>query len=82
MKTLTGKSRMLKVYDFHCPNGHIFEKFVSSNVTASRCGCGENAKKMLSAPSFILDGSSGDFPSRHTKWIREHEQAGRRKPSP
>ena len=73
---------MLKVYDFHCPYGHVFEKFVSKNVTTSRCGCGEDAKKMLSAPSFILDGSSGDFPGRHMKWVREHEQAGRTKTSP
>ena len=82
MKTLAGKSRMLKVYDFCCPNGHVFEKFVSGNVTASKCGCGETAEKKLSAPSFILDGSSGDFPGRHLKWVREHEEAGRRKTSP
>ena len=73
---------MLKVYDFCCPNGHVFEKFVSGIVTASRGGCGETAEKKLSAPSFILDGSSGDFPGRHLKWIREHEEAGRRKTSP
>ena len=73
---------MLKVYDFCCPNGHVFEKFVSGNVTASRCGGGETAEKKLSAPSFILDGSSGDFPGRHLKWIKEHEKAGRRKTSP
>ena len=73
---------MLKVYDFHCPNGHVFEKFVSNSVTTSRCGCGEDAKKMLSAPSFILDGSTGDFHGRHMKWVREHEQAGRKNTSP
>ena len=73
---------MLKVYDFHCPNGHVFEKFVSNSVTTSRCGCGEDAKKMLSAPSFILDGSSGDFPGRHMKWVRDPEQAGRKNTTP
>ena len=73
---------MLKVYDFCCPKGHIFEKFVSSSAAVSRCDCGEDAKKMLSAPSFVLDGSSGDFPGRHIKWIKDHEQAGRRNVSP
>ena len=36
---------MLKVYDFCCPKGHIFEKFVSSSAAVSRCDCGEDAKK-------------------------------------
>ena len=73
---------MLKVYDFKCSNGHIFEKFVSSDTKTSRCGCGEVANKMLSAPSFILDGSTGDFHGRHIKWVKEHEQAGKRSVSP
>ena len=45
---------MFKVYDFRCTNGHVFEEFVVSGVTTSRCGCGANATKMVSAPSFTL----------------------------
>ena len=40
---------------------------------------GATATKMLSAPFFVLDGSS-DFPGRHLKWLKEHEEAGRKKP--
>ena len=40
---------------------------------------GANATKMVSAPSFHLDGSTGDFPGQHMKWVREHEKAGRKK---
>ena len=69
---------MFKVYDFRCTNGHVFEEFVTSGTTTSRCGCGANATKMVSAPSFHLDGSTGDFPGRHMKWVREHEKAGRK----
>ena len=69
---------MFKVYDFRCTNGHVFEDFVTSGTTTSRCGCGANATKMVSAPSFHLDGSTGDFPGRHMKWVREHEKAGRK----
>jgi predicted nucleic acid-binding Zn ribbon protein len=65
---------MFKVYDFRCTNGHVFEEFVK-DVTTSRCGCGANATKMVSAPSFHLDGASG-FPRQHMKWVREHEKAG------
>ncbi len=69
---------MLKVFDFKCTNGHIFEEFVDGSVTTSRCGCGANATKIASATSFVLDGSTGDFPGRHMKWIKEHEEAGKR----
>lgn len=73
---------MYKIYDFRCKNGHIYEEMVESGITTSRCGCGANATKMLSAPKCVLDGSSGDFPGRHMKWVREHEAAGRKSKSP
>ena len=66
---------MIKVFDFKCTNGHVFEEFVEEGTTTSRCGCGANATKIVSATQHILDGSSGDFPGRHMKWVREHEQA-------
>ena len=59
---------MYKIYDFRCENGHVFEEMVSKGITTSRCGCGANATKMLSAPKCVLDGHSGDFPGRHMKW--------------
>ena len=71
---------MFKVYDFRCDQGHTFEDFVESGITTSRCKCGANATKMVSAPRFTLEGSSGDFPGAHMKWVREHEQRGRKKP--
>lgn len=67
---------MIKVFEFRCKNGHIFEEFVDGNITSSRCGCGANATKIVSATQHILDGASGDFPGKHMKWVREHEQAG------
>jgi hypothetical protein len=67
---------MFKVYDFRCDNGHVTEEFVESTVTASRCGCGANSTRMVSAPSFHLNGADGSFPGAHMKWVREHEKAG------
>ena len=67
---------MFKVYDFRCDNGHVTEEFVESSVTASRCGCGADSTRMVSAPSFHLNGSDGSFPGAHMKWVREHEKAG------
>lgn len=73
---------MIKVFDFKCTNGHVFESFVDASVTASRCGCGADAKKIMSATQCILDGASGDFPGQHMKWVREHEKAGRKSREP
>ena len=69
---------MIKVYDFKCTNGHLFEEFVEAGATTSRCGCGANATRVVSATQCVLEGASGDFPGRHMKWVREHEQAGRK----
>ena len=69
---------MIKVFDFRCGNGHIFEEFVEEGTTTSRCGCGAVATKVVSATKCVLDGHSGDFPGRHLKWVREHEEAGQR----
>ena len=53
---------MIKVFDFKCSNGHIFEDFVDEDTTVSRCDCGANATKILSATPHILEGASGTFP--------------------
>ena len=65
---------MYKIFDFRCKNGHIFEEFVEGGTTVSRCKCGALAEKIASASSFVLDGSTGDFPGRHMRWVREHEK--------
>ena len=70
--------KMIKVYDFKCTEGHYFEEFVEDGVTTSRCGCGANATRVASATPCVLDGASGDFPGRHSKWVREHGAAGRK----
>ena len=67
---------MIKVFEFKCDQGHIFEQFVEGSVTSSRCGCGANATKIVSATNHVLEGASGDFPGRHSKWVREHSKAG------
>ena len=69
---------MYKIFDFRCKEGHIFEEFVKGGTTTSRCKCGAAATKIVSASNFVLDGSTGDFPGRHMKWVREHEKAGQK----
>ena len=69
---------MIKVYDFKCDQNHYFEEFVEDGVTTSRCGCGANATRVVSATKCVLDGSSGDFPGEHIKWVRQHEESRRK----
>ena len=56
---------MIKVFDFSCSNGHLFEEFVEEGTTTSRCGCGAVATKVVSATRSYLMDHSGDFPGRH-----------------
>jgi hypothetical protein len=73
---------MIKVFEFRCTNNHIFEEFVDEGTTVSRCDCGANATKIISATRSVLEGASGDFPGAHSKWVREHEKAGKTNGNP
>ena len=74
---------MFKIYDFRCTNGHVTEELVKADVTESRCKiCNAVSTRMVSAPSFHLNGSDGSFPGAHMKWVKEHEKAGKKKTSP
>ena len=68
---------MIKVYDFRCNNGHHFEQFVEQDISTSRCGCGADAKRIVSATKCYLDGSDQSFPGAAMRWEREHEKAGK-----
>lgn len=67
---------MIRVFDFVCADGHSTERFVNSAVVQSVCDeCGKQATRVISKPSFKLDGVTGSFPTASDKWARVHEQA-------
>jgi Zn finger protein HypA/HybF involved in hydrogenase expression len=67
---------MIKVYDFLCPNDHIFELFVSEDSEVANCPeCDLNAKRIISGGNFKLDAMSGDYPTATAKWAKHHERA-------
>lgn len=68
---------MIRVYDFRCDNGHEFEAFVEKDVTTSRCGCGANARKIISVPNFHLDGTDPSYPTAFDKWAKDHEKGAK-----
>lgn len=69
----------MKVFDFECSNGHITEKFCRNGGLIGTCDtCGETLRqdmKIISAPRFMLEGVSGDFPGAAMKWDQRHEKA-------
>ena len=67
---------MLKLFDFQCPAGHIFEELVGSERTL-RCECGLEAQRIMSPIRCQLEGYSGDFPGAAMKWTREHEKGAK-----
>jgi hypothetical protein len=63
----------MRLFDFRCPDGHKFEDLVKSDVTASRCSCGLDAKRIISPVRSNLEGISGDFPDAADKWVKRRE---------
>jgi hypothetical protein len=72
---------MIRVFDFRCENGHLFEDFVEQDVTTSRCGCGANARKVIAQVNFALDGTDPGFPTAWDRWKKDHENAAKVKSS-
>lgn len=63
------------IVDFCCEQNHVLESFVSRETQEIDCPiCGNVAKRIISAPRFILDGCSGDFPTAADKWVKQREE--------
>jgi len=63
---------MKRMYEFACNCGQRTEAFVNYEVTEVQCGCGGLAHRVISAPSFNLEGWSGHFPSSYARFERKH----------
>jgi len=67
---------MLRLYDFECPKGHTFEALVDLGTQEEPCrDCGVISTKIISPIKCNLDPLT--FPGASSKWIREHERAGK-----
>ncbi|CAB4153688.1 hypothetical protein UFOVP626_20 [uncultured Caudovirales phage] len=65
---------MKRMYEFVCDCGQrteALEVYETSNVL---CRCGGLASRVISAPSFNLEGWSGSFPSEHGRFERKHRE--------
>lgn len=68
-----------RLYDFKCLNGHITEHFVNSETRTVKCPeCDQDAKRIISPVTSVLDAISGDYPGATMKWAREHSKAAKK----
>jgi putative FmdB family regulatory protein len=67
----------LRMYDFQCSEDHIFEALVEDPKELVSCPkCASHSNRIISPIRSILDPLS--FPTAESKWIKEHEKAGRK----
>jgi len=66
------------LYDFKCSHcDYVFEKFAGiSDKTCECTHCGSQADRLVSTPTIKLDPLT--FPGAKMKWIKQHEQAGKK----
>lgn len=70
---------MMKIRDFKCNSCRtVTEVFLTDDIKHLDCPCGGIKRRVISSPMFVLEGASGDFPGRHMKWVKEHEQAAKK----
>jgi len=63
---------MKRMFEFACNCGQRTEALVIYEVTVLQCGCGGVAHRVVSAPSFNLEGWSGHFPSSYGRFEAKH----------
>lgn len=64
----------LRMFDFRCSTGHVFEALVQPDVRLHYCKkCRMIAKRLVAAPRIVLEGISGDFPTAAAKWEKQRE---------
>jgi hypothetical protein len=63
---------MRRMFEFACDCGQRTEALVVYETTEVPCGCGGTASRVMSAPTFNLEGWSGHFPSSWMKFDKKH----------
>ena len=65
----------LKIFDYQCTNDHTTEHMTEGIQETVICPeCGHTAHRTMSPVATHFKGFG--WPSRDTKWIKEHEKAG------
>jgi hypothetical protein len=63
-----------RLFEFVCPEGHITERLVDSEVRHSVCHCFLESERIVSAPQIKLEGFTGAFPGAYDRWERVRKE--------
>ena len=62
----------LRMFEFLCMNSHRIEALVDPDTPHLICSkCGQEAAKVISAPTVSLEGVSGSYPTAYDAWNRK-----------
>jgi hypothetical protein len=65
----------LRMFEFQCANSHRIEALVDPETHKLLCSkCGQEATRVISAPTMKLDGCSGSFPTAYDSWERKRSE--------
>jgi hypothetical protein len=65
----------LRMFEFLCANSHRIEALVDPETHKLLCShCGQEATRVISAPTMKLDGCSGSFPTAYDSWERKRSE--------
>jgi putative FmdB family regulatory protein len=66
----------MPIYDFRCADGHVTERVRTIDTAAIACPeCGENAERLVGAPSMIVGPTLHTELQRPQKYRDAHERA-------
>jgi hypothetical protein len=66
---------MKRIYDFQCPNGRTFEKYIDSEISEVDCDiCKQKSTRLISCRGLVLDPISGDYPTATMKWAKMRQE--------
>ena len=65
----------LRMFEFLCMNSHRIEALVDPDTPHLICGkCGQEAAKVISAPTVSLEGVTGSYPTAYDAWNRKRSE--------
>lgn len=65
----------LRMFEFLCMNSHRIEALVDPDTPHLICSkCGQEAAKVISAPTVSLEGVSGSYPTAYDAWNRKRSE--------
>ena len=64
-----------RFFEFYCDNAHRTEAFVDDEIRNMPCKeCGQDAHRIVSAPTMKLEGWTGSFPTAYDAWERKRAE--------